>query len=476
MRDFEVKNQILELGELETAKWMESIALAILLPAGGYMIDPLDPLFLNYKFPWLAIAPLIVSLRYGFVYGLVVSSVLVGVISFGFYEEWTEISFYPKEMIIGLVLVTMISSEFHELWNRKIKLIENRYDHLKIKMNKFSYTYQVIKASHYQLEQHLANQTRSLRLALDDLEKQIGFLEKKDGDPLITIGNGILKIFCNYANVHVAAVYAVTEQQIINPEPVAHLGRPAHASSSDPLIKSAMESGCVTSIQMETGEDSTTATEAIAVIPLVDIYQRIWGVVVIYEMPLFALHESTMDLFTVLGGKIGDLIKRRAELRHINSKDRKSFERKLSRTIHEIVQLNESAVVLAINISSTELQKKFLTKFQNELRGADEMWIFSENTDSHFFLVLQPYTIEEGANEFLNRTEISKLPLVESFYHGLDRKVATYCNGDVHTNMWVLNKETSREKTLLEIFKFCNKGLIDNKGRVDNYASNSNIV
>ena len=128
MRDFEVKNQILELGELETAKWMESIALAILLPAGGYMIDPLDPLFLNYKFPWLAIAPLIVSLRYGFVYGLVVSSVLVGVISFGFYEEWTEISFYPKEMIIGLVLVTMISSEFHELWNRKIKLIENRYD------------------------------------------------------------------------------------------------------------------------------------------------------------------------------------------------------------------------------------------------------------------------------------------------------------------------------------------------------------
>lgn len=471
-----MKKQILLLGELEKAKWMESIAVALLLPVCGYIIDPLDPLFLNYKFPWLAIAPLLVSLRYGFVYGLVVASILVGVISFGFYEEWAQISFYPKEMIIGLVLVTMISSEFHELWNRKIKLIENRYDHLKIRMNKFSYTYQVIKASHYQLEQHLANQTKSLRLALDDLEKQIESLEKKDGDPLITIGNGILKIFCHYGNVQVAAVYAVTEQQVINAEPVAHLGRPAHASSTDPLIKSALENACVTSIQMENGEDATSATAAIAVVPLVDIYQRIWGVVVIYEMPLFALHESTMDLFTVLGGKIGDLIKRRAEFLHINSKDRKSFERKLSRTIHEIVQLNESAVVVAINISSIELQKKFSTRFQNELRGADEMWIFSENSDSQFFLVLQPYTTEEGANEFFNRTEISKLPLVESFYHGLDRKASTYCNGEVSTYMWVLNKETSREKILLEIYQFCKKGFIDNKTRVDSYASNSNII
>ena len=119
----------------------------------------------------------------------------------------------------------------------------------------------------------------------------------------------------------------------------------------------------------------------------------------IYEMPLFALHESAMDLFAVLGGKIGDLIKRRAEFLQVNSKDRKSFERKLSRTIQEIAQLKESAVVVAISINTPELQQKFLTKFQNELRGADEMWIFSEYDDSQFFLILQPYTTEEGTNK-----------------------------------------------------------------------------
>ncbi|MBL8497750.1 hypothetical protein ABF87_13860 [Nitrosomonas sp. JL21] len=471
-----MKNQILLLGELEKTKWVESIAIALLLPVCGYVIDPLDPLFIHYEFPWLAIAPLLVSLRYGFIYGLVVASILVGVISIGFYEEWVEISVYPKEMIIGLVILTMISAEFHEVWNRKIKLIENRYDHLRIRMNKFSYTYQLIKASHYQLEQHLANQTKSLRLALSDLEKQIESLEKKDGDSHITIGNGILKIFSQYVNVQVAGIYAVTEQQDVNAEPIAYLGRPANASPEDPLIKSALKNGCVTSIRVESGDDEMTTTEAIVVVPLVDVYQKIWGIVVIYEMPLFALHESTMDLFAVLGGKIGDLIKRRAEFLHINSKDRKSFERKLSRTIQEIAQLNESAVVVAISISSIELQQKFLTKFQNELRGADEMWIFSENSDSQFFLVLQPYTTEEGTNEFLNRTEIAKLPLVESVYHGLDRKSSTYCNGDVSTYMWVLNEETSREKILLEIYQFCKKGFIDNKGTVGKYASNSNTV
>lgn len=452
------------------------MAIALLIPVCGYIIDPSDPLFIHYKFPWLAIAPLLVSLRYGFIYGLAVASVLVGVISIGFYEEWTEISFYPKEMIIGLVLVTMISAEFHELWNRKIKIIENRYDHLKIRMNKFSYTYQLIKASHYQLEQHLGSQTKSLRLALNDLEKQIESLEKKDGDSLATIGNGILKIFSNYSNVQVAAIYAVTEQQEISAEPVAYLGRPPQACSADPLIKSTLKNGCVTSVRVENGEDALPPTEAIAVVPLIDVYQKIWGIVVIYEMPLFALHESAMDLFAVLGGKIGDLIKRRAEFLQVNSKDRKSFERKLSRTIQEIAQLKESAVVVAISINTPELQQKFLTKFQNELRGADEMWIFSEYDDSQFFLILQPYTTEEGTNEFLNRTEISKLPCVESVYHGLDRKASTYSNGDVSTYMWVLTHEASREKILLEIYQFCKKGFIDNKGMVDKYASTSNIV
>lgn len=448
---------------------MEAITIAILLPLIGYVIDPLDPFFIGYQFPWLIIAPLLVSLRYGFIYGAVTASLSIGIVSTGFYLEWSQVPVFPKEVIVGMVLVTMISTEFHELWNRKIKLLEDKYNHLKIRTDKFSYTYQLIKASHYQLEQHLVNQTKSLRLALIDLEKQIESLEKKNGEPLVGISEGILKVFCNYTNVRVAAIYAITEQQKIIPEPVAYLGRTITASSSDQLIEKALRNGCVASISIDTEDDVMTATEAIAVIPLIDVYRKIWGVVVVYEIPLFALQENTMDLFAVLGGKIGDLIKRRTE--HHNNKDRKSFERKLSRIINEINQLNESAVVIAISVNSEALKNKLFTKFQNELRGADEMWVFGESGNRQFFLILLPYTSKAGASMFLNRTEVSSL----QDGYGLDENVSNY-NDDTRACMWILDNKTSREKVLLEIYQFGKKGFVDSKTIENKYASNSGSI
>ena len=167
-----------------------------------------------------------------------------------------------------------------------------------------------------------------------------------------------------------------------------------------------------------------------------------------------------MDLFSVLGGKIGDLIKRRAEYSLNNSDYRKIFERKLRRILEEIRYLEESAVAIAVTISPEELQSKFLVKFQTELREVDEMWVFRDNRDHQVFLLLLPYTDEEGANKFLYRTELSKLP-VKTVCHELDRKIFNYCDDDVRVCMWILEKKTAPEKVFAEIDQFCKSGYID---------------
>jgi len=458
---FKLEKSILLLEKAEKIKWIESIVISILSLIIGYSIDPLDPFFINYQFPWLILAPLLTSLRYGLVYGITTSLLLISIVSIGFYLEWPQVPFFPKEMIIGLMLLTMISAEFYELWNRKIKLLEYKYDHINLRMNKFARTYHLIKGSHYQLEQHLASQAKSLRLALSDLEKQILSLEKNRGEPLAGIGESILKIFGSYANVQIAAIYAVNEQRKIITEPVARLGQSCTLLSSDPLIGEALRTGHVASIKVE-NDDAIAADGAIVAIPLLDVYQKIWGIVVVNEMPLFALQESTMDLFTVLGGKIGDLIKQRAESSSNNNNDRKIFERKLRRILEEINYLDESAVAIAIIISPEELQSKFLIKFQTELRGVDEMRIFKNSRGHLVFLLLLPYTDGNGANEFLNRIELSKLS-AEKVCHESDRKVFSYCDGDVRACMWILNNKTSSAKILLETYQFCKNGFIDSE-------------
>ena len=432
-------------------RWAETMVISLLLPAMGYVIDPADPFYIDYRFPWLILAPVFCSLRYGFVSGITSSLVLIGMISSAYYLGLSQVRFFPNEMIVGLLLLTVISSEFNELWGRRIKLLDHKYNQLKVRMDKFARTYHFIKGSHYQLEQHLASQVKSLRLSLLDLKKKILSLENIAGEPLAGIGENILKILGSYLNVQIAGIYAVNERREIGSSPVACLGQPRTLSASDPVIGEALRTGHVASVEVEKNRP-TAAAEALVAIPLVDVYQKIWGIVVVNEMPLFALQESNMDFLAVLGGKMGDLIKRRAES-HCNDDGIKAFESKLRRTLEEVRDLKTSAVAIATVITSEELQSKFLAKLQTEFRGVDEILIVHDTSHRQVFLMLLPYTDERGAKEFLNRIELSKLPA-----EGADcppEAAMGVGDSNIRVGMWVLDNKTSLQKTLSGIDQFC---------------------
>jgi hypothetical protein len=440
-------------------RWTESIAISLLLPVIGYAIDPADPFFLDYRFPWLILAPIFASLRYGFVCGIASSVLLIGMVSSSFYLGLPEVAFFPKEVIVGLLLLTVISAEFHESWTRKIKLLDYRYNHLKVRMDKFSRSYHLIKGSHYQLEQHLASQAKSLRLSLLDLKKRILSLEKNMGEPLAGVGDHILKILRSHVNVQMAAIYAVNEQKKISAEPVACLGQPRPLPPSDPVIEEALRTGDVASLEMEKTAAGVPGGALVAV-PLVDVYQKIWGVIVVNEIPLFALQEATMDVLAVLGGEMGDLIKRRAESHCSDDDGRKAFGNRLRRVLREAKDLKTSAVAIATVISSEELQSKLLAKFQTELRGVDEILVVKNAWDRQVFLMLLPYTDEKGANEFLSRMELSRLS-PEPACHCSNGMVLSTGNSDIRVCMWMLDHKTSFEKILPEIDRVCKNEFTD---------------
>lgn len=452
------------------SEWIETAVVVILPPSIGFFIDPLDPFFIDYQFPWLILAPLLISLRYGFVHGITAALFLTIIIWAGYYLNWPQNFDFPQEMVIGLIIITMISAEFHELWNRKVRLFEKKFAHNQVRMNKFARTYHLIKGSHYQLEQHLASQAKSLRLTLIDLNKKIFSLEKITGEPLAGIGESILKIFGAYTNVHVAGIYAVNERREIIAEALAYIGKPCTLLFPDPLVEKAMRTGHTASIDLE-NLDSSENVRTIVAIPLIDVYQRIWGIVVVNEMPLFALQNSTMDLFTILGGRIGDLIQRRIDFDLSNNDDRKNFERKLRRILEEASYLDASAMVIAISISSEELRRKLHSKLQAELRGIDEFWVLTDNSDRQVLLILLQYTDENGAIELLNRTEFCEFSTAKVINHRADRKILSFLDGHISACLWLLNNKTSRAKLLLETYQFCKNGSVD--GEIMEYKNAS---
>ncbi len=74
--------------------------------------------------------------------------------------------------------------------------------------------------------------------------------------------------------------------------------------------------------------------------------------------------------------------------------------------------------------------------------------------------MLLPYTDENGANEFLNRMELSRLS-AEAVCHRSDGMALSIGNSDIRVCMWILDNKTSLKKILPEIDRACKNEFTD---------------
>ena len=56
--------------------WAETLVLTAAPPSLGLWLSPRDPLFIDARFPWLVLAPLLLGLRHGFARALASTLVL----------------------------------------------------------------------------------------------------------------------------------------------------------------------------------------------------------------------------------------------------------------------------------------------------------------------------------------------------------------------------------------------------------------
>jgi len=145
----------------------------------GYLIDPKDICLLDGEISYILILLSIITLFHGFENGILA----MGIIAFAMWYFYP--SFAYTQFLIALMM-TMIFSEFHYYWTKKIKAAEIMSDYRGEKLDELSKAFYTLKISHDQLEKNYVVKPMSIRNSIeyiinenDKISKSTTVKEKK---------------------------------------------------------------------------------------------------------------------------------------------------------------------------------------------------------------------------------------------------------------------------------------------------------
>lgn len=384
------------------ASWIETVLVSALALGLGLWLTPDDPLQLRGDFPWPLLAPLLISVRYGFVRGLV-SACLVVITFFVLRQQgWPVYADISPSFIVGILVCTMVVGEVRDLWDRRLQRLQMANNYRQYRLDEFTRHHQVLRVSHDRLEQRVAGSDQSLRSSLLGLRERLRSLQGTH-DPLTVMAEPILAIAGQYGSLRVAGLYRVDAQRLVIDQPLATLGVMGHLSIHDPLITLCLARNELVSVRSnltDNGEQSEFSSLQVCV-PLMDTEGRLLAILAVRQMPFFAFQERTLSLLALLAGHIADLLSSDAHSLKLPDADAQHFAQQLKRSLIDVQQHDLSACLYFFEWSDPN--PELLGLFERSQRGLDLQLSVRNQRDHEGLLVLLPLTSSEGAQGYLSR-------------------------------------------------------------------------
>ncbi len=391
---------------------LEGVAITLLLPLLGLWYHRDDPFFLQASFPWLALAPLLLGLRYGFALGLGSAASLSVLMYLMFRLGRPEVPAFPGSLVLGLLLTGMLAGEFCDMWHRRLhRLAELNYHH-RLRVQKFTRSYQLLSLSHERLERAVLANTRSLRETITYLRERV-LTAESDAPDRGDLHHLLMEVLGSFGWLQVAALYRVDEYGIFIPQVVAKLGNPRPVPIDAPLLVKALKSGQLTCVRPDDAAAEQPSGGAIneesglvriseallAVIPLVDVHGRMWGVVTVQAMPFVALSRDHLNLLAVLGGHMGDLMALAA------GGGAYQFHTGLLRSHKNAAEHGLPAMLLGVVVDSQKAPPELWNELLEQHRILDQQWLLRNRNGHRVLMLVMPLTSAEGVRGFLQRLE-----------------------------------------------------------------------
>ena len=317
--------------------WLEIAVLATLAIAAS--------LLAGLGLPWLALAPLLVGLRYGS--GPGVACAAAQVVALKLAARWgVPIEAPGGQAILGWLLAGLVPGQFRDAWTRRVRRAERYARDARRRLHGLARAYHLMAASHDQLQREVVGSPSSLRDALEAFAREL--VESPDPGAIAPLAERILAVLRSHASVRAATLHLVSAEGCAGPAVAALGAAPVH--DGDPLIRHAVRLGEVVSVR-----DLPGASGALVAIPLADVVGRVHAVVAVHELPFVVLHQDTLTLFAVLGGQLGDLIARARDAARAvaEAQPTRGFCASVSRSLHELRRYGIPAALAIVELEAS---------------------------------------------------------------------------------------------------------------------------
>lgn len=374
----------------------EALALPLLALALGLWWAPDDPLQTQGTFPWPWLAPVVAALRYGPMAGLASASVLLGgwlLLNLGHWDV------FPQMYFLGGLILTMLVGEFSSLWQARARRAETLQQYLEQRLEQLVRQHYLLRLSHDKLEQELIGRPMSMRDALAAL-RDIG----REPAALAQAPGTLLRLLAQFCQLEAVALYPIA-QDALQTQPLAQLGSCTPLQAHDPMVQQALQMRrmCHISQTLSTQQHSRYLVAA----PLLDLGGEPYGLLLVEDMPFFALQEENLQTLNLLLGYYTDGLSMQALAQPIVQAHPECpplFAFELQRLAHIHASTGVQSIVVALQFQERALAQGLPQQILRLKRELDETWLLQKNQQA-LLAVLMPLGEDSSAEGYIARLE-----------------------------------------------------------------------
>jgi len=142
--------------------YVETVVILALYFFIGYLINPDDICMLHKDVPYILVLLAVITLFHGFENGVLAMAIVTTAMWY-FYPSFDHIQF------LVVLMMTMIYSEFHYYWIKKIQTAEINADYRGVKLDELAKAFYTLKISHDQLEKNYVIKPMSIRNSMEHI-------------------------------------------------------------------------------------------------------------------------------------------------------------------------------------------------------------------------------------------------------------------------------------------------------------------
>jgi len=290
--------------------WLEVLGITALILFSGYWIDGEDVFFIGVEFPWLWLAPLLVALMHGVIYGISSALMLICSTSALIHFQFLEPPEYPLVYSMGMMSLTLLCGEFSDVWSQRIASLSATSKYLSDRVKEMERSYLFIKISHDHLEKECLKKPLSLHSHSINIRDQLSQLQSNQTalSELESLSEQLIQLFVTFGYLSEVSLHSVSDELNVKETPLASVGSVIRLNKNDPLLVEALRRKKVVSLSETQRKIRGEAGRLLVVVPIVDLEKKIWAILAIKKMPFWAFHLNNLQVLAVIGNHIGDLL------------------------------------------------------------------------------------------------------------------------------------------------------------------------